>query len=397
MKRFFSLMLMFAATSGIAATAWSQAGQAGGAGTAGGAGAGGGPQTAAGGGTAGAAGTAGTPGAAGTSATAPGGPQTSGTSPVGSNGIGTGVGAGANPNGVGTAGAAAQANANQNNNVRQNNVGQNNLNANAGANGEFNGINQRPFFSDPGARRQLNMNDNQFNSLNRAYQDAYGRYNQNVNRLHNNRLTPQQRAQQMQLYENQFNTEYGQALNSNFTNPQYRTRYDQLNRQYLGFNAFNDQAIQRQLNLTPQQQMQVRQLGAEWRKQLMQAGRGNGTDTNLNNITPDQWSQMYSQYWDQLNALLTPEQRQSWSQLTGERYTFSPNLFAPQQQFTPGSKVNGGAGAGNPGGGNVNPNPNPGGIEPHGAKPAAGNSTNNAQPAAQGNSANAGAQGGATR
>ena len=30
MKRFFSLMLMFAATSGIATTAWSQAGQAGG-------------------------------------------------------------------------------------------------------------------------------------------------------------------------------------------------------------------------------------------------------------------------------------------------------------------------------------------------------------------------------
>jgi hypothetical protein len=385
MKRFFTLLLMFAATSGIAATAWSQAGQAGGAGTAGGAGAGGGPQTTSGGATAGAPGTAGTPGAAGTSATAPGGPQTSGTSPVGPNGIGTGVPPGANPNGVGTAGAAAQANVNQNN-----------FNAAAGIDAGFNGINQRPFFTDPGARRQLNMNDRQFNTLNRAYQDAYGRYNQNVNRLSNNRLTPQQRAQQMQLYENQFNTEYGQALNSTFTNPQYRTRYDQLNRQYMGFNAFNDQAIQRQLNLTPQQQMQIRQLGAEWRKQLMQAGRGNGTDTNLNNITPEQWSQMYSQYWDQLNALLTPEQQQTWSQLTGERYTFSPNLYAPQQQYTPPAKVNG-TGTVNPGG-NVKPNPNPpGGIEPYRTTPAAGNSTNNTHPAPQGNSANAGTQGGTTR
>ena len=239
------------------------------------------------------------------------------------------------------------------------------------------------------------MNDQQFNTLNRAYQDAYGRYNQNVNRLSNSRLTPQQRAQQMQLYENQFNSEYGRSLNSALNNPQARARYDQLNRQYQGFNAFNDQAIQKQLNLTPQQQLQIRKLGAEWRKQLMQAGRGNGTDTNLNNITPDQWSQMYSQYWDQLNGLLTPQQQQAWTQLTGERYQFSPNLYAPQQQYTPGSKGNG-AGTVNPGG-NVKPNPNPGGIVPYGTTPATGNSTNNTQPAPQGNSASAGTPGATTR
>ena len=157
------------------------------------------------------------------------------------------------------------------------------------------------------------------------------------------------------------------------------------------FNAFNDQAIQKQLNLTPQQQMQVRQLGAEWRKQLMQAGRGNGTDTNLNNVTPS-GSQMYSQYWDQLNGVLTPEQQQTWSQLTGQRYTFSPNMYAPQSNTNAirgDTRNNSGTGSNTiPGTGE--PRYIPYGNGTNGAGPATGNPANNTQPAPQGNSASPG-------
>jgi len=46
-------------------------------------------------------------------------------------------------------------------------------------------------------------------------------------------------------------------------------------------------------------------------------------------LTPQRWTQMYSQHWDYLNAVLTPEQLQVWQQLTGERYVFPPNVFVP--------------------------------------------------------------------
>jgi hypothetical protein len=183
-----------------------------------------------------------------------------------------------------------------------------------------NGINQRPFFSDPGVQRQLNMNRQQFNALNRAYQDAYGRYSQNLRGLNAN-LTEQQRLAAMQQFENQFRTDFGRTLDTSFRDPRYRTRYDQLNRQYMGFSSFNDPAIQRQLNLTPQQRLQVQRMTNDWRNQLQQARR-NGTQ-----LTQQQWEQMWTQNWDQLNGVFTPEQQQTWSQLTGQRYAFNSGLY----------------------------------------------------------------------
>jgi hypothetical protein len=192
-------------------------------------------------------------------------------------------------------------------------------NANRNANTNFNGVRQNPFFTDPGARQQLNMNDNQFNTLNRAYQQAYDRYNQSVNGL-NSSLTEQQRQAQMQQFGTQFNDDLNGSLNSTFSDPQQRARYDQLNRQFSGLDAFNDSAIQQQMNLTPQQQQQLRQLAAQWRDQMNQFGSGGNVDTN-------QWSQMSSQYYDQLNSMLTPEQQDTWRQLTGERHNFPPSVY----------------------------------------------------------------------
>jgi hypothetical protein len=300
MKRFMTSTLAAVVAAGVAATAWSQAGQAGGSGGAGGAGGVGAS------GTAGAGGTAGTPSAAGTAGAA-GQAGTPGAVPAGT--AGSGVGTAANPNGQGNVGAAGA--------VGRAKIGQNRLSAGVGFNN--NGISQTPFFMDPGARQQLNLNDSQFNALNRSYQDAFRRYNDNLRGLNNN-LTEQQRMQQMQQFEAQFRNDFGRTVDTTFTDPRFRTRFDQLNRQFMGFNAFNDPAIQTQLNLTPQQRQQLRRLAADWRRQL-QAGGGSA------GFTQEQWNQMTSQYWDQLNSVLTPQQQQAWSQATGERFSFSPDLF----------------------------------------------------------------------
>jgi hypothetical protein len=168
-------------------------------------------------------------------------------------------------------------------------------------------------------RQQLNLNDNQFNTLNRAYQDAYGRYSQGVNGL-NNSLTAQQRQAQMQQFATRFDSDFNRSLDNTFNDPSQRSRYNQLRLQSMGANAFNDPAIQGQLNLTPQQQTQLRQMAAQWRTQMGQFGDGT-------NIDPNQWNQMSSQYWDQLNSVLTPQQQQTWQQLVGQRFNFSPNAY----------------------------------------------------------------------
>jgi hypothetical protein len=201
---------------------------------------------------------------------------------------------------------------------------QNNALTGQGFNANFNGISQTPFFTDSAARRQLNLNNNQFNALNRAHQNAYSRYNQAVRQLDPN-LTEQQREQHLQQLQAQFNQDLSGTVNTTLTDPQTRSRFDQLNRQFMGFNAFNDPTIRRQLNLTPQQVRQLRTLSNNWRQQLQQFRRGAGND--LGAIDQNQFAQLQQQAMAQLNGVLTPEQQQLWSQQIGQPVSFSPNVF----------------------------------------------------------------------
>jgi hypothetical protein len=210
----------------------------------------------------------------------------------------------------------------------------------------FNGPNQTPFFADPNARQQLNLNDNQFNALNRAHQDAFGRFNQGATGLGNN-LTEQQRMQQMQQLEARFNQEFGQSIDSTFTDPRMRNRFNQLSTQFRGASAFNDPTVRQQLNLTPAQQRQVRRLEAAWRQRLQQLRRAGNDNPQL---TQEQFNELQMQNMQQLNAVLTPQQQQIWAQLTGEPVNFAPQTFfgqptnagLPTAQQVPGSQGNAG-------------------------------------------------------
>jgi hypothetical protein len=196
--------------------------------------------------------------------------------------------------------------------------------ANVGVSGNFNGISQTPFFTDPRARQQLNLNDRQYNVLNRAYQNAFSRYSQGVNSLNPN-LTEQQRELQMQQLQAQFNKSLGGTVNSTFTNPQALSRYNQLNRQFMGFNAFDDPTIQQQLNLTPDQVRRLRALATLWGRKLQEFRRGVGND--LSSVDSSQWNRLWQQYATQLNEVLTPAQQQLWAQQVGQSFIFSPNVY----------------------------------------------------------------------
>src|SRR5687767_2078039 len=129
MSRLFTFATASALAACIGATAWSQNAQSGGAGTAG---------------ASGSAGVAGSAGATGTAGQA---------------------GAATN------AGAAGQAGANQFRSPSNVPGRQQFISPPAnGNNFDFNDPLRRPFFMDPGARQQLNMNDQQFNRLNQSYQ-----------------------------------------------------------------------------------------------------------------------------------------------------------------------------------------------------------------------------------
>jgi hypothetical protein len=289
MSRLFTFAAAGALAACIGATAWSQNAQSGGAGTAG---------------ASGGAGVSGSAGAAGQAGQA---------------------GAAANAGAAGQAGAQVQ---------NPSNVpGQQQFISPrpTGNNFDFNDPVRRPFFMDPGARRELNMNDQQFNQLSQAHQQALLQFNQRAEQLRaNQNLTPQQRAAQIQLLQAQFNQQFGQTVDTTFTDPRLRTRFNQLDWQFRPFAAFNDATVNRQLQLSPQQQRDLRQLGTRWREQmqrLRRAGRNAASDPQAAN---EQFAAMQLQFQQQMQQVMTPQQWQAWTQMTGEPFTFPPAAFIPE-------------------------------------------------------------------
>jgi hypothetical protein len=193
----------------------------------------------------------------------------------------------------------------------------------------FNGISRNPFFADPGVQQQLGLSQEDLALLNQAYSENWTRYNQGVLGIGNN-LPAQQRLMALQRLEAQFNEGFGQTVNSTLTNPELSQRFNQLNMQFQNFGAFNDPVVREQLNLTPQQQRQIRRMSNEWRQQLRRLRRaGNDIDPQM---ADQQFNVMQEQYQAQLGQVLTPEQQQTWTGLIGERYSFPRTSYVPPNE-----------------------------------------------------------------
>jgi hypothetical protein len=278
------------------------------------------------------------------------------------------------------------------------NAGQNRVGANAQLDTNVNGFGQTPFFADPGVRQQLRMTDAQFNRLSRAHLNALRRANRNANvngaanssaraGIHPNgtgtatapgvtQTTPgttgsaatgtadqsgvtgnvtDPRAQtgvagatnpgttvndtsNLTRSQDDFESDFDGTVDSTFTDPAMRQRFNQLNLQHQGIGAFLHPQIQRQLNLTAQQRQQLRSLAGEWRNQLRALQTG-----QRSNLTADQWNALRSQFNARLNTVLTPQQQQQWATMIGDVYNFPMSAFVQPDGAVSGSNTTAGA------------------------------------------------------
>jgi hypothetical protein len=187
-------------------------------------------------------------------------------------------------------------------------------------------ISQTPWFSNQAVRTHIGINDPTFNQLNNAYGQAYTTYNSGVSQLGIN-LTPQQRAQRMQDLQNAFNQKMSQAAQTSIIDPTQLARYNQLALQFQGYGAFNDPQVQQKLALTDQQRQQLNQFAEQYNQQLnalQQKAQANPQATN------QQFNQFRQQSMQNINSVLTPQQQQTWLQMTGQPYNFQwSNYFPP--------------------------------------------------------------------
>jgi hypothetical protein len=133
----------------------------------------------------------------------------------------------------------------------------------------------------------------------------------------------------MQQLQAQFNQQFGQTVDTTFTDPRLRTRFDQLNRQFQPFAALNDATVSQQLQITPQQQRQIRMLGSRWRQQMQRLRRAGSSAANDPTRADQQFAAMQLQYQQQMQQILTPEQLQAWNQMIGPQHNFPQTAFFP--------------------------------------------------------------------
>lgn len=198
--------------------------------------------------------------------------------------------------------------------------------AKAGVNvqsGAYGGINQTPWFSNPTIRQQLQLNDDQFNQLNKGYTQSWSRYNQGLTGL-DKTLADEQRIQRNQDLTGAFYKDFSKSTDGVFTDKTARQRYNQLDLQYRGYGAFSDPAIQQQLNLTDEQRQKFNKYHNEWNHQMHAWQRDFANDRD--GVT-SKFSDARKEWQNRINSTLTPEQRTMWNDMRGKPFDFPADVY----------------------------------------------------------------------
>src|SRR5450432_3098423 len=100
---------------------------------------------------------------------------------------------------------------------------------------------------------------------------------------------------------------YSDSMSKIITDPQARSRYEQLHMQYRGVDAFNDSMIQSKLFLTDSQRQQFSNYNSEWLNNMGDLHRAYQSDPQGAALRFDN---LYRLEQERLYKALTPQQRQ---------------------------------------------------------------------------------------
>ncbi len=198
--------------------------------------------------------------------------------------------------------------------ARQNSIGQGaGINAQPNSNQFGSGL-----YRSADIRRSLNLTDAQIDRLNAANTQIQQRYQNQLSQVSN--LTPEQRTAALESLQARQVNDFYQSANGVFT-PQQLQRYRQLEYQYRGPAALTSAEIRGQLNLTDSQlrALQVMQQNALAPQAFLQ-----NSDGSIRNNGLQEYNAYRQHTSEQMDAILSQEQRDRWRGLIGEPYNFGP-------------------------------------------------------------------------
>ena len=201
------------------------------------------------------------------------------------------------------------------------------------AQGGFNGgFQQTPWFNNPQIRKQLQLNEEQFNRLNQSYMQAWQQYNQGINGL-DKQLTNEQRMQRMRELNQGLYKKYSTDIDETIEDRAARRRFSQMDWQYRGYGAFYDPSVQQQLNLTDEQLQKLQQYQNEWNQQV---GIWRKEYSNDRDGVAKNFRESRKELQDRIKSTLSPDQRTIWADMIGKPFDFPADAYF--QDETPPEK-----------------------------------------------------------
>lgn len=194
----------------------------------------------------------------------------------------------------------------------------------------YGGFGETPWFSNMQVRQHLRLPDEQFNNLDLQYRTLYGQYRRDLTGLSQQQLTAEELAARRQELDRRFETQFMTSARDSFRDDAARNRYQQVYRQYRGFTGLNDPQVQEQLRFSDEQQRRLRDLQGDWSRNMTKLQGTYSTDPKR---TAQDYSQLQKTYREQMNELLTEQQRLHWNTMMGDPFDFPADVyFSPSER-----------------------------------------------------------------
>lgn len=187
----------------------------------------------------------------------------------------------------------------------------------------YGGINRTPWFVDSNSRKELQLTDQQFEDLNRGYSRAYSDYERGLKDLDPS-LTGAETRDRQRALANRFYKDFSTSAETVFRDPQNIRRYNQLDLQYRGYNAFHDPLVRERLDLTDEQRQKFNRYEQDWNSRMSRIHRDYSSDPDQ---TIKQFNENRMEYQNNLRTVFTPKQRQAWEEMIGNPYDFAPHTY----------------------------------------------------------------------
>jgi hypothetical protein len=181
-----------------------------------------------------------------------------------------------------------------------------------------------PLYQMNDVSKSLNLTQDQLTKLNKLTEQTQTQYHDDYTKL--GTLNDADRFTRTQELNRRYYSDWTKESRDIFNDTQ-RARYQQYNYQYGGFDTLYDSDVQKRLNLTAEQQKNLR---AQWdwsNQQLQDIHRAGTSDATKG-------TQMYRDYWkardERFYKFLTADQQKAWNEMVGDPYTFQPSFTPPR-------------------------------------------------------------------